>query len=39
MTSMDLDALKDTNLFFYKFKDSINKIYVDDVNGFRRCKH
>ena len=36
---MDLDTLKDTNLFFYKFKDSINKIYVDDVNGFRRGKH
>ena len=37
---MDLDALKDANnFFFYEFKDSINNIYIDDVNRFRRSKH
>ena len=37
---MDLYALKYANIFhFYEFEDSINNIYIDDVNGCRRCKH
>ena len=40
MTSMDLDALEDAKkFFFYEFEDSINITSIDDVNGFRRCKH
>ena len=37
---MDVDALKDAKkIFFYEFEDSINNIYIDDVIGFRHCKH
>ena len=36
---MDLDALKDSKKISYEFEDSINNIYIDDVNGFRRYKH
>ena len=36
---MDLDALKDAKIFlFSEFKDSINNVYIDDINGFRCCK-
>ena len=40
MVSMDIDAVKDAkNFFFYEFKDLISNIYIDDVNGFRRCNN
>ena len=36
---MDLDALKDAKIFlFSEFEDSINNIYIDDINGLRCCK-
>ena len=40
MTSVDLDTLKDANIFFfYEFEGSINNLYINDFNGFRHCKH
>ena len=36
---MGQHALKDAILFFSEFEDSIDIIWIDGVNGFRRCKY